>query len=156
MHTALPVLALAALLCTNPATSAPALDRAGSAPSSEPPPGPARGLARQIHVCVEHGVQVLADRPCGAEFSTRQLALRTPPAPGGQSSTLRVAPPARMHRAPARMSRETGTEGAACERLYERLAALDGRMRQGYRAREAGGLWEQRRALKQALRKASC
>lgn len=158
MRTMLPALALACLLCTIPVHRSQSLDCAGSAPPGEPPPAPACTLAGPIYRCIEGGIPVLADRPCAAGLAdARYFALRTPPASGEQPSTAsRRAPPARTHAATVRVSTRSGAQDTTCQRLRQRLDALDERMRQGYRAREAGRLMEQRRGLKQGLREADC
>jgi hypothetical protein len=166
MRTLLTTLALACLPWVTPAPCAAAPERAGSAPPPAPPPAPAQVLAGPIYRCTEGGLPVLADRPCAAGLSdARYFALRTPPAPGEQPSTAPSrAPPARPHTAPAggperaraaAVNRADATDGG-CQRLRQRLDALDERMRRGYPARDAGRLLDQRRGLKQGLRAADC
>lgn len=160
MRTTLPGLALACLLGTLPVLPTHSLDHAAGAPPTNSQAAAGRIVTRPVYSCVEDGVPVLADRPCAVgPADARHFVLRTPPTPGEEPTTApRGAPPARMHdaatapRAPAR----PGTEAAPCQRLRQRLDALDERMRQGYRAREAGRLWDQRRGLKQGLRAAGC
>jgi hypothetical protein len=48
------------------------------------------------------------------------------------------------------------TDDRGCRRLRDRLERLDDRMRAGYSGRESARLWQQRRELKEQIRRRRC
>ena len=143
----------------------PALDvPATTGGSSEPAPVAARAQPRLrlVFSCVEPGHVTFADRPCGPLPVRRELRILVPPPPtaaGAVPEVGRIArhEPARgAHRRSRNLPLAAPTQDDACRDLQAALDALDSRMRAGYSAREAGGLWERWRAARQRLRAADC
>ena len=147
-----------------PVLPLPALDAtAGASGSSEPPPIAPRAepRLRLVFSCVAPGHVTFADRPCGPMPVLRELRVLQPPgAAAGAASTVgksaeRVTPTqasASGHGNPRIQRRRT----TRASELQAALDALDSRMRAGYSAREAGGLWDRWRAARLRLRAADC
>jgi hypothetical protein len=118
---------------------------------------PPRRTKRLVYICRDGSIPMFSDRPCGDDGRARRLDLAVPMSAGSAPSTQVPAPSAttRPINAPA-PPRAAPAEPDRCTRLEEAIAAIDARMRQGYSAREAAGLWERWRAAKAKLRDARC
>jgi hypothetical protein len=150
-----------------------AADEHASAGESDAPPNPAGGggssvielvappapprARRLVYACREGSTPMFSDRPCGAAFDTRSLDLAPAASAGRPPSTLAAAPAAatRPIAKPAPPA-DRPVPVDRCDRLRDRLAAIDDRMRQGYTAREAARLWDRWREAKARLRDARC
>jgi hypothetical protein len=123
--------------------------------------GPTRRL---VFSCVTPGLVTFSDRPCGPVPEVRELKLDQPvPAAAGASPEVGkvVAQTPTNHRKTT--ERDNAGPAAAeaervmtCQKLQAALDSVDSRMRAGYSAREAGGLWERWRDAKARLRAANC
>ena len=120
------------------------------------PAAPAR--QRAVYVCLDGGIPMYADRPCGTTAVVRALDVDPPRA----GDTMTVAPPApraatRPRRLPAaEPDRPERPATGHCDALHRQLAAIDDRMRAGYSAREAARLWQRWRDLRERLRTSRC
>jgi hypothetical protein len=162
VHCAAPL--LVALACALVACAVRAQDAPPDAPDvdagtahEETTPLTAAKRQRAVYVCLDGGVPVFADRPCGATSETRLLTIaaaaagapstRPPPPPAWTSPALRVPNPAVPPQDPA---------PDRCLALQRQLQEIDDRMRSGYSAREAARLWHRWRDAKERLRDARC
>jgi hypothetical protein len=111
---------------------------------------------RRIFVCHAADGTVFSDRPCGAVIEQREVA---PEASAGTApSTIprpATARPLRRREAAATDER-IDSDDRGCARLRDRLERLDDRMRAGYSGRESARLWQQRRELKEQIRRRRC
>jgi hypothetical protein len=119
-------------------------------------PAPPRAR-RLVYACREGSIPMFSDRPCGSVFGTRSLDL-APAASAGRGPSTRAAAPAAATRPIAKPAPPADRPAPVdrCDRLRDQLAAIDDRMRQGYRAREAARLWQRWREAKARLRDARC
>jgi hypothetical protein len=112
---------------------------------------------RAVYVCLDGGVPIFADRPCGATSETRLLTIAA--AAAGAPSTRPPPPSAGTTPGPRRPVPSDATEDPApdrCRALQRQLEEIDDRMRSGYSAREAARLWHRWRDAKERLRDARC
>lgn len=122
-----------------------------------PQPGPSMSRdPRRIFVCRAADGTVFSDRPCGAVIKQREVA---PEASAGKApSTIPRPASATPLRRPGFAAEEQhgDTDDRGCRRLRDRLERLDDRMRAGYSGRESARLWQQRRELKEQIRRRRC
>lgn len=125
---------------------------------------------RSIYRCVEQGVTVFSDRPCGN--SSQSYSLRSgdaaaepvvptdlPVQPVTAKPTKQAAKASRASsRRPARAASDPGAAAkqAACVRVKAQLAQLRSRMRSGYRVAEGERLRERERAARERSRALRC
>jgi hypothetical protein len=147
---------------------------AQAATSVEAPPGPAGGggssvveaalpigpprRSRPVFVCHEGNSVTFADRPCDPVSEHRVVEWSAATGDGAVPRTVAPAPKASTRprlvddHAPARLAIQV----QRCHELRRQLETIDGRMRDGYSAREAARLWSQWRRAKERLRESGC
>jgi hypothetical protein len=137
-------------------------DSAGSV-QPQPVQPRARTTRRLVYSCIEPGLIIYADRPCGPAAAQRQLKVLTPVSPAGEAPDVEKTATAAADKrraaagkADANAARAAAERAESCARLEAAVDEVDSQMRAGYPAREAGRLWERWREARARLREARC